>query len=99
MTDVTNNVPKSLLPVANVSTILYFTDIILITNEKCDEKVCEFIKNDDLPPLPGLYIEIVNPGPENDDWATVEALRFVVARIKHDFILISGDIVLDISLH
>uniref|UniRef100_A0A914PB67 Translation initiation factor eIF2B subunit gamma n=1 Tax=Panagrolaimus davidi TaxID=227884 RepID=A0A914PB67_9BILA len=108
MTDVTNNIPKPLLPVANVPLFWYalntlhrnyIYDIILITNEKCDEKVREFLKNDDLPPLPGLNIEIVNPGPENDDWGTVEALRFVADRIKHDFILFSGDIVSDINLH
>lgn len=56
-------------------------------------------KNDEIPPLPGLKIDIVNPGADNDEWGTVEALKYVADKIKHDFIIISGDLVSDINLY
>uniref|UniRef100_A0A914Z455 Translation initiation factor eIF2B subunit gamma n=1 Tax=Panagrolaimus superbus TaxID=310955 RepID=A0A914Z455_9BILA len=108
LTDLTNNVPKPLLPVANVPLFWHaldmlhrnhIFDIILITNEKSDENIREFLKSEDFPPLPNLNIDVVYPGPDSDDCGMVEALRFVADRIKHDFIVISGDVVSDINLH
>jgi translation initiation factor eIF-2B subunit gamma len=108
MTDLTNNVPKPLLPVANIPLFWYslntlhrnqIYDVILITNDKCHDKIYQLLNSGELPPLPKLKIDIVNLGPDNEDWGTVEALRYVADRIKHDFIVISGDIVSDINLH
>jgi NDP-sugar pyrophosphorylase family protein len=52
-----------------------------------------------LPELPGLRIEVVAPPEQEEDLETADVLRRYANLIKSDFILVSGDLVSDISLH
>lgn len=105
MTELTDHIPKCMLPVAGIPIFWYplnflqrnsINDIILIVNEKHLTEVKLLLTREGLPPLVGLNIDIVACG--NDGYGTADVLRHLGAKIKKDFIVVSGDFVSDMSL-
>lgn len=122
MPDLTDDVPKPLLPIANVPMFWYalntfrrnkieskfclyifknifvVVDVLVLTNERCHTRIMQLMSDGSLPSLPNMNIEYVNTGAHGRDWGTIQALCQVSDRIKHDFILFSGDVVSDLNL-
>ncbi|KAE9554276.1 hypothetical protein FO519_002510 [Halicephalobus sp. NKZ332] len=108
MPELTDDIPKPLLPVANVPMFWYaldilrknsIMDVLMLTNERCHARINQLLSDGSLPPLPSeMKIELVNTGAHGRDWGTIQALRQVQDRIRNDFIVVSGDIVSDLKL-
>ncbi|KAK0419622.1 hypothetical protein QR680_014237 [Steinernema hermaphroditum] len=104
MREITDAIPKCLLPVAGVPVFWYplnllsrhhITDVILVTSTKTVAEVKSLLHHDKLPKFANsLNIDIV--GTDLDD--TGHVLLSLKDKIKNDFIVISGDFVADLSL-
>nr|XP_006818161.1 PREDICTED: translation initiation factor eIF-2B subunit gamma-like [Saccoglossus kowalevskii] len=102
MLDLTSSTPKALLPIGNKPLIWYpvnlleragFEDAILI----CLESACTDIKNA-LAYNTKLNLDIVSI-PTDEDWGTADSLRYIKDKIKTDIIVLSCDLVTNVSLH
>ncbi|KAK0419602.1 hypothetical protein QR680_014229 [Steinernema hermaphroditum] len=104
MREITDAIPKCLLPVAGVPVFWYplnllsrhrIIDVILVTSTKTVAEVKSLLHHDKLPKFANsLNIDIV--GTDLDD--TGHVLLSLKDKIKNDFIVISGDFVSDLSL-
>ncbi|VDN32475.1 unnamed protein product, partial [Gongylonema pulchrum] len=89
MTDLTDYIPKCMLPIAGV---------ILVVAEALLAEIKQLLSGCTLPPLPNLHIEFVSLGTDAENWGTADVLRHIADRIKKDFVVVSGDFVSDMSL-
>ncbi|KAI6183989.1 putative translation initiation factor eIF-2B subunit gamma [Aphelenchoides bicaudatus] len=110
--DIWDESERALLPVAGVPIFWYplnvlaknnITDVLLITNSACLNKIKKLLKDGTLPELPGLKIEIVAPPAsteenEHIEFGSAEVLQMFADRIHQDFLLLTGYFVSDISL-
>uniref|UniRef100_A0AC35UII7 NTP_transferase domain-containing protein n=1 Tax=Rhabditophanes sp. KR3021 TaxID=114890 RepID=A0AC35UII7_9BILA len=109
MTNLTNHVVKSSLPIANVPMFWYplnflaknrITDVLLVITDKITKDV-EMEMKDKLQ-FPEFAVEMnikVISLPQNDeDWGTFKALLHIQSHITRDFIVVSGDFISDVSL-
>lgn len=105
MTELTDHIPKCMLPVVGVPLFWYplnflqrnsIHDVFLIVNEKHAAEVKLLLTQKSLPPLDDLHIEVLVCN--NDDFGTADVLRHFASKIKKNFIVISGDFVSDMTL-
>lgn len=104
MTDLSNNIPKALLPIGNHPMIWYpinmleragFERAIIITLESVGKDLRQKLKScGDIK----LELEIVTI-PNDEDWGTAESLRHIRDKIKTDVLVVSSDLITDIELH
>ncbi|KAI0207617.1 Translation initiation factor eIF-2B subunit gamma [Lamellibrachia satsuma] len=104
ISDLTSSVPKALLPIANMPMIWYpvqmlekagFQEALVVVLEstradieKALVEICDVkIKLD--------FVAI----PNSQDWGTADTLRHIRDRIKTDLMLVSCDLITDVSLH
>lgn len=102
MTDLTTSVPKPLLPIGNKPMIWYplnllertgFEEVIVVTTK--DVKA-QLLGQASLNTRLRLDIVCI---PEEADMGTADSLRFIHSRIKRDVIVLSCDLITDVSLH
>uniref|UniRef100_A0A915BHP0 Translation initiation factor eIF2B subunit gamma n=1 Tax=Parascaris univalens TaxID=6257 RepID=A0A915BHP0_PARUN len=108
MTELTDRFPKCMLPIAGVAMFWYplnflrqnnIKDILLVVNERVLPEVKQLLAGKDLPSLgDDMNIEYISLGNAADEWGTADVLRHIEAKIKRDFIVVSGDFVSDMSL-
>lgn len=108
MTDLTKHIPKCFLPIAGIPMFWYplnflqkslITEVILIVAERWLNEIKQLLSGADLPPLDDLKIDYVGLSDAVvESWGTADALRHISARIKNDFIVVSGDFVSDMNL-
>ncbi|CAD5215781.1 unnamed protein product [Bursaphelenchus xylophilus] len=107
MLNVTEHVSKALLPLANLPLFWYplhvlsengINNVLLIANEDNCVQIKGLLDSGSLPALPGLEVEVVSPGPQEEDWGTADVLRHFANKITSDFILMGCDFVSDINL-
>lgn len=86
--------------------IIIYSDVLLITNAACIEKINQLLRDGSLPELLGLNIEVVAPSVDDDEesdefneFGSAEILQMFSDRINRDFILLTGYFVSDILLH
>ncbi|XP_041475354.1 translation initiation factor eIF-2B subunit gamma-like isoform X2 [Lytechinus variegatus] len=104
MTDLSNNIPKALLPIGNHPMIWYpinmlekagFERVIIITLESFGKDLRQKLKSCG---ETKLELDIVTI-PNDEDWGTAESLRHIRDKIKTDVLVISSDLITDIELH
>ncbi|VDN45627.1 unnamed protein product [Gongylonema pulchrum] len=98
MTDLTDYIPKCMLPIAGVPMFCGFLEVILVVAEALLTEIKQLLSGCTLPPLPNLHIEFVSLGTDAENWGTADVLRHIADRIKKDFVVVSGDFVSDMSL-
>ncbi|XP_072172855.1 translation initiation factor eIF2B subunit gamma-like [Diadema setosum] len=104
MTDLSNNIPKALLPIGNHPMIWYpimmleragFERAIIVTLDSVGKdlrqklKSCGEIK---------LELDVVTI-PSDEDWGTADSLRHIRDKIKTDVLVVSSDLITDVKLH
>uniref|UniRef100_A0A915EHR9 Translation initiation factor eIF2B subunit gamma n=1 Tax=Ditylenchus dipsaci TaxID=166011 RepID=A0A915EHR9_9BILA len=104
---------KSLLPVANIPLFWYslnmlsrnnIKDVILVTNERCHSEIKNLLNDHSFPSIPNLSIEVIcidsKIDEDADEWGTADVLRHIQPKLKkdRDLLIVSGDVVSDISL-
>lgn len=104
MTDLTSQVPKALLPVGNMPMLWYpinmleragFEEaIVLVLESYCADAQKMLTKICDVK----MQLDFVSI-PDQDYMGTADSLRYIKDRIKRDVLLISGDLITDVSLH
>lgn len=73
--------------------------MLVLTNERCHSRILQLMSDGSVPQFPKpMNIEYVNTGAHGRDWGTMQALCQVSDKIKHDFILFSGDVISDLNL-
>ncbi|CAD5211430.1 unnamed protein product [Bursaphelenchus okinawaensis] len=107
MLNITEHRSKALLPLGNLPLFWYplhvlsengINNVLLIANEDNCVDIKSLLDCGSLPPLPGLDVEVVSPGPQEDDWGTADVLRHFANKITSDFILMGCEFVSDINL-
>lgn len=60
-----------------------FLDVLLITNERCNDEIREYLKPGILPQLPDLNVEVISLDSKIDEdidqWGTADVLRYICA--------------------
>uniref|UniRef100_A0A914W9F5 Translation initiation factor eIF2B subunit gamma n=1 Tax=Plectus sambesii TaxID=2011161 RepID=A0A914W9F5_9BILA len=107
MSELCTDIPKCLLPVANLPLFWYplayldkngIKDVILIVPKKCSSDLKRLL-TEQCPKL-SLTIDFVELTTDQlDEWATADALRYIADKIRTDFIVMSGDFISDFPLH
>lgn len=99
MTDLTNHYPKTLLPIANAPLVAYplhllqqagFKEAIVITSDVIKPKLKEVSNR------LKMHLDLVDI--PDEEWGTADSLRYIHEKIKSDVLVISGDLVADVSL-
>ncbi|VDO52782.1 unnamed protein product [Onchocerca flexuosa] len=73
MTDLTDRIPKCMLPIV---------EVIMVVAEKLLGEIKQLLSGSSLPPLNDLQIEFVKLSSAAEHWGTADVLRFIDARIK-----------------
>ncbi|XP_053394103.1 translation initiation factor eIF-2B subunit gamma-like [Mercenaria mercenaria] len=104
MTDLTSQVPKALLPIGNMPMLWYpinalqragFEEaIVIVLDSYCAEAQKLLVEICDVK----MRLDFVSI-PDQDYMGTADSLRYIKDKIKRDILLISGDLIIDISLH
>lgn len=104
MMDLTAKIPKALLPVANKPMIWYpvqtliragFQEATIVCHRSSQGKIQMALEDIHKVDLKLEFVSI----PDNEDWGTADTLRNMRDKIKSDILLISCDLITDISLH
>ncbi|EFO25345.2 hypothetical protein LOAG_03140 [Loa loa] len=107
MTSLTDHIPKCMLPIAGIPMFWYplnflqknsIREVIMVVAERLLGEIRQLLCSSALPPLSDLQIEFVKLSSAAEHWGTADVLRFIDARIKKDFIVVSGDFVTDVNL-
>ncbi|KAM3718948.1 putative translation initiation factor eIF-2B subunit gamma [Dirofilaria immitis] len=107
MTDLTNHIPKCMLPIVGIPMFWYplnflqrnsIKEVIMVVAEKSLSEIKQLLSGTSLPPLNDLQIEFVKLSSAVEHWGTADVLRFIDTRIKKNFIVISGDFISDMNL-
>ncbi|ESO92323.1 hypothetical protein LOTGIDRAFT_206598 [Lottia gigantea] len=103
MTDLTSKCYKAVLPIGNRPMIWYslnsleragFEDVIIIALESSVNEIHRSLSNCNIK----IKLDVV-PIPDNEDWGTAESLRYIRDKIKTDVLVMSCDLISDLSLH
>ncbi|XP_060565446.1 translation initiation factor eIF-2B subunit gamma-like [Ruditapes philippinarum] len=104
MTDLTSQVPKALLPIGNMPMLWYpintlqragFEEaIVIVLDSYCAEAQKLLVEICDVK----MRLDFVSI-PDQDYMGTADSLRYIKDKIKRDILLISCDLIMDISLH
>ncbi|KHN75896.1 putative translation initiation factor eIF-2B subunit gamma [Toxocara canis] len=108
MTELTDRIPKCMLPIAGIPMFWYplnflrinrIKDVLFVVSDRVLPEVKQLLAGKDLPPLDDdMNIEYIPLASVADEWGTADVLRHIEAKIKRDFIVVSGDFVSDMSL-
>lgn len=103
ITDLTSKCPKALLPVGNMPMIWYpvnmleragFEEAIVVVLQSTLNEIQKTLVD-----IHGVKIKLYFEGIPDDDWGTADSLRFLIGKIKTDVLVISCDLITDLSLH
>eukprot|EP00040_Diaphanoeca_grandis_P018331 m.96373 g.96373 ORF g.96373 m.96373 type:complete len:442 (+) comp26890_c0_seq1:113-1438(+) len=107
MAPLTNQIPKVLLPIGNVPMVVYclkmlekakFSEVIVIAKEStCKSLDTIFEEYHINTSADSIKTDIVSI-PNDSDMGTADALRFVKNKIHTDFIVMSADMITDVTL-
>ncbi|VDK67135.1 unnamed protein product [Litomosoides sigmodontis] len=107
MKSLTDHIPKCMLPIACIPMFWYplnflqrnsIREVIMVVAESLLGEIKQLLSGSTLPPLADLQIEFVKLSSAAEHWGTADVLRSIDARIKKDFIVVSGDFVSDMNL-
>lgn len=104
MTDLTSKIPKALLPIGNMPMLWYpintlkqagFEEaIVVVLDSYCVKAQKLLLQTHDVK----MKLDFVSI-PDQDYMGTADTLRYIKDKIKRDMLIISCDLVIDISLH
>lgn len=102
--DLTLEIPKALLPVANMPMIWYpiqllvkakFKEALVVVRESSKADIEKALKELITGVISLDYVTI----PDDDECGTADTLRYISENIMNDLLLISCDLITDVSLH
>ncbi|MFH4973500.1 hypothetical protein AB6A40_000209 [Gnathostoma spinigerum] len=108
MTDLTDHIPKCMLPIAGVPMFWYplnflqnngIKDVLLIVQEKLADEIKSTLASGALPKLSELKIELIPLSSSTEEWGTADILRSVSNKIKRDILVVSGDFISDFNIN
>ncbi|VDK52315.1 unnamed protein product [Anisakis simplex] len=108
MTELTDRIPKCMLPIAGIPMFWYplnfirrngINEVLFVVSERLLPQVKQLINGKQLPPLGDeLNIEYIPLSSAAEEWGTADVLRQIEPKIKSDFVVVSGDFISDMSL-